>query len=339
MASKVIFAGIDVGASELVVTARRNGKPGKVKTFTNTPEGHAAIISYLNPGKHPSKACLEATGMYHLDVAVALSRAPGIAVMVMNPKAVKNFANALTQRNKTDAVDAALLAEIAELLEYKQEFTVWQAPSARVLEIRACSRRLSELSQQKARAKNQLHALKATQQTPEVVSNSVKEDIKHLENQIEALSSHTLRVIEQDAQTKQSYELINGIKWIAQASAISILGEVLVLPNEMTARQWVAHAGLDPREHTSGSSVHKKARLSKAGNRHLRCALFMPALSATRHIPQVKAFYQHLTEGLGKKKMQAICAVMRKLLHALHGILKNRRPFDGAKFYPSFATA
>jgi transposase len=339
MASKVIFAGIDVGASELVVTVRRNGKPGKVKTFTNTPEGHAAIIGYLNPGKHQSKVCLEATGTYHLDIAVALSREPGIMVTVINPKAVKNFANALMQRNKTDAVDAALLAEIAELLDYKQEFKVWQAPSANVLEIRACSRRLSELSQQKARAKNQLHALNATQQTPEVVLNSVKEDIKHLENQIDALSNHTLTVIEQDTEVKQSYELITGIKGIAKASAISILGEVLVLPAEMTARQWVAHAGLDPREHTSGSSVHKKARLSKAGNRHLRCALFMPALSAIRYIPHVKAFYQHLTDDLGKKKTQAICAVMRKLLHALYGILKNRQAFDSARFYHALPTS
>jgi len=97
--------------------------------------------------------------------------------------------------------------------------------------------------------RNQLHALNATQQTPEVVSNSVKEDIKHLENQIDALSNHTLTVIEQNVEIKQSYELITGIKGIAKASAISILGEVLVLPDEMTARQWVAHAGLDPREH------------------------------------------------------------------------------------------
>ncbi len=131
---------------------RRNGKPGKVKTFTNTPEGHTALIGYLNPDKHPCRVCLEATGTYHLDIAVALSRELGIEVTVMNPKAVKNFANALMQRNKTDAVDAALLAEIAELLDYKQEFKVWQVPSASVLEIRACSRRLSELSQQKARA-------------------------------------------------------------------------------------------------------------------------------------------------------------------------------------------
>jgi transposase len=57
-----------------------------------------ALIGYLNPGKHQSKVCLEATGTYHLDIAVALSREPGIDVTVMNPKAVKNFGKALIRR-------------------------------------------------------------------------------------------------------------------------------------------------------------------------------------------------------------------------------------------------
>jgi hypothetical protein len=72
-----------------------------------------------------------------------------------------------------------------------------------------------------------------------VVLNRVKEDIKHLENQMDVLSNHALAVIAQDTEVTQSYELITGIKGIAKASAISILGEVLVLPAEMSARQWV----------------------------------------------------------------------------------------------------
>ncbi len=81
----------------------------------------------------------------------------------------------------------------------------------------------------------------------------------------------------------------------------------------------VAHSGLDSREFTSGTSVNKQSRLTKAGNWHLRCALFMPALSATRHNVNVKAFYNHL---LDKGKIQGICAAMRKLLHTIYGILK-----------------
>lgn len=339
MAMKTVFAGIDVGAAELVVTVLRNGKAGKPKTFGNTAEGQAAVIKYLNPDKRRIQVCIEATGTYHLDLAIALSGAEGIEVMVMNPKAVKNFAQALMQRTKTDAVDAALLAEIAELLEHKGGFEVWQAPAGAVLELRGCALRLTELSRQKARVKNQLHALEATRQTPVAVLESVKDDIAHLEAQIATLEKHAVETVESDEEVKNAYALLTSIKGVGKASAISILGELLVLPDGMTARQWVAHAGLDPREHSSGSSVNKKPRLTKAGNRHLRFALFMPALTAIRFSPHVSAFYRHLTDDLGKKKMQAICAVMRKLLHAMHGMLKSGQPFDGTKFYAAPATA
>jgi len=79
--------------------------------------------------------------------------------------------------------------------------------------------------------------------------------------------------------------------------------------------------------------VHKKPRLTKAGNRYLRMALFRPALSTTRHDPFVRAYYQHLVETRGLKKIQAICAVMRKLLHAIHAKLKTSTTFESSRFY------
>jgi len=99
-------------------------------------------------------------------------------------------------------------------------------------------------------------------------------------------------------------------------------------------------AGLDPREHQFGSSVNKKPRLSKPGNRYLRLALYMPALSATRHDPNVRAYYHHLIDDRGLKKLPALCAVMRKLLLAIHAMLKTQTPFDSSRFYsPSETTA
>ena len=89
---------------------------------------------------------------------------------------------------------------------------------------------------------------------------------------------------------------------------------------------------MDPREYSSGSSVHKKVRISKAGNKHLRHSLFMPALVAVKHDPYLAAFYQHLL-AQGKFKMQALVAVMRKLLHALHAMFKNHQPYDGSKLF------
>ena len=82
----------------------------------------------------------------------------------------------------------------------------------------------------------------------------------------------------------------------------------------------------------SGKSVHKKMRLSKAGNRHIRLALYMLALSAKQHDPHEQAYFQNLIDN-GKKPLQAVCAVMRKLLHAIHGMLKHDQPFDNTRFY------
>ena len=92
-------------------------------------------------------------------------------------------------------------------------------------------------------------------------------------------------------------------------------------------------AGLDPRHHRSGDSVNKKPRISKAGNRYLRGALYMPALSATRHDPHLRGFYRHLVEHRGLRKLQAICAVMRKLLTALHAMLRSGAGFDGSRLF------
>jgi len=92
-------------------------------------------------------------------------------------------------------------------------------------------------------------------------------------------------------------------------------------------------ADLDPRQHPSGSSVSKKPHLSKAGNRYLWIALYMPALSAARHDSNVRAFYRHLTDTRGFKELQAVCAVMRKLLLAIHAMLRTNSPFDSRRFF------
>ncbi len=113
---------------------------------------------------------------------------------------------------------------------------------------------------------------------------------------------------------------------------LQILAELAVVSEGLDVRQLVAYAGLDPREHSSGTSVHKKVRISKAGNVHLRRALYMPALVAMRREPHLRAFYQRLV-GAGKLKMVALVAVMRKRLHAIYGMFKSRQPFDGSKVF------
>ena len=113
---------------------------------------------------------------------------------------------------------------------------------------------------------------------------------------------------------------------------MQLLPELLVLPDDMTVRQWVAHAGLDPRACQSGTSVDKPARISKLGNAHIRRALFMPSLVAVQHEPHVKAFFDTLV-ARGKTPLQAYVAVMRKLLHAIYGMFRTNTDFVAEKFY------
>jgi len=321
--------GIDVGCKELVVVIMVNGKARKAKSFDNTPSGHQTIIQYFKKIKGETRVCIEATGVYHFDLAVALSRADGIEVMVINPKAAHNFAKVLMKRSKTDAIDAENLAIYAE----KMLFEAWKRPADECISLRATARRIAALGKQKTQTKNQLHALESTLETPKLVIEQTKDLINILEEQIKVLRDSALVLIQQYEELEQAYALITGIKGIAQASAVQILSELMILPKDMTARQWVAHAGLDPRVFDSGSSVSKKPRISKVGNKYIRQALYMPALVASRFDPNIKGYYHHLIDDNGLKKVQAVCAVMRKLLHAIHGMLRTNKEFDGARFY------
>jgi transposase len=274
------------------------------------------------------RVCLEATGTYHLDLAVALYDA-GFELMVINPKAARRFSEALLTRTKTDPVDATVLAEFAQ----RMPFVAWQRPEQSALHLRAYARRIEALKADRTRAKNQLHAATQSVLTPSELIADLRLSIEQLDAQIAALRVHAEALIDADEPLREARDLLISVTGIATASAVQILGELCVLPAELSAKQWVAMAGLDPRHFESGTSVHKKPRLSKAGNRYLRIALFMPALSASRHNPNVRAYFLHLVEERGLKKIQAICAVMRKLLHAIHGMFKTCKPFDSSRFY------
>ncbi|MDO9163637.1 MAG: transposase [Methylococcaceae bacterium] len=92
-ASLSLFAGIDVGAEELVLVIRKNGKPFDPQKYANTRADHARLAKKLS--KLPGIiVCLEATGIYHFDLSIALHDA-GVLLMVVNPKSSHNFAKVL----------------------------------------------------------------------------------------------------------------------------------------------------------------------------------------------------------------------------------------------------
>ena len=265
--------------------------------------------------------------MYSLDLALALARHPRLEVMVINPRAVRDFARACLQRSKTDALDAQTLLEFVR----RMPFQAWQPPEAEPLELRALARRIATLTVLCTQEKNRLHAADATAELSPALRQDLETSIEQLEQRIDRLIQQSLAVIDGCPQLKKSFELLTSITGFAEKSGVQVLAELAILPPDMTARQWVAHAGIDPRQMDSGTSVHKPARISRAGNRYLRAALYMPALVAIQRNRHVKAFYDQLL-ARGKAPMQANVAVMRKLLHALHGMLRTETSFDGHKF-------
>ena len=322
------FAGIEVSKDELLVALRRGEQTLPLKTFPNTGEGHRALVRYLARKGRVVRACMESTGVYGLDLALLLHKRPGVEVMVANPRAVRHFAQALMQRSKTDPLDALMLLQFAA----RMPFQPFQPPSATALHLRALARRIEAVTDLCAAERNRLHAASAAAALPAVIRQDIRRSIAFQERALVRLARQVRQLIARDPLWQERFEQLDSIPGIAPTSAIAILAELALLSPDLDVRQWVAAAGLDPREHSSGTSVHQKTRISKAGNRHLRRALYMPALVAVRYDPYLGAFYQHLL-GNGKAKMQALVAVMRKLLHAIFGMWKHHQAYDGSLLF------
>jgi len=321
-------AGIDVSAKTLDVAMR--GLDGAISTFkvTNDPPGFAALSKRLTGGDAPARVVLEATGIYSLDLALAL-HAASVQVMVVNPRAARAFTVATMRRAKTDQVDAAALLEFAE----RMAFEPWQPPPPARLELRGYARRISDLTVQLAAERNRLHATTATHTTPAAILADLRAGIAGLETRIETLRSAAIARLEGDTELAPILRRLLTITGIGEKSAVSLLGELLLLPADMTAREVTAHAGLDPRPKESGTSMKNQRHISKMGNPRLRGALHLPAMTAVVHCPPLKAFHERLVER-GKAPKSSIVAVSRKLLHIVWYVLHHEVDFDPAKVGP-----
>ena len=322
------FAGIEVSAKELLVALRRAERTLPLESFPNTPEGHRALARYLARRGRQVRVCLESTGVYGLDLSLRLQKQRGVEVMVANPRAVRHFARALMKRSKTDPLDAVVLLEFA----VRMPFQPWQPPSPIALHLGALARRIEAITDLCTAERNRLHAAGAAQALPAAIRQDLRRSIAFHQRALARLTRQALELIAADPRLQERFQQLDSIPGIGTTSAVALLGELSRLAPDLDVRQWVASAGLDPRQYSSGTSVHKKTRISKAGNRHLRRALYMPALVAVRHDPHLGSFYQRLI-GSGKSKLQALVAVMRKLLHAIFGIFQHRQPYDGSKLF------
>ena len=276
MEKDMIKVGIDVDSQYLVCRRLKQGRFAN-KTFSNCPEGHAKLIGWVSANGSHVQACMEATGVYSFAVALALSEQEGIEVSVMNPRLIKNFAQAWLQRGKTDQLDAGTI------LEYliRMPFEPWQAPKGKLLSLQLLSRRILQLTTELRREKSRRHAALRMGKQGKFLVHDIEVNMRHLKRRIEVIESQMLKLVSEEGQLQRQYDQLKSITGIADKIAPRLLAELSSLPTDMKAKQWVAYAGLDPRPYESGTLV-KPRRISKLGNRYLRDALYLPAMTAAR---------------------------------------------------------
>ena len=314
------IVGIDVAKAKLDVALKRPAGKWRSKVVANTAAGFAELRLWLaKHGVGCAHVCMEATGVYWEGVAADLAD-HGFAVSVVNPAQIKSFAGAMGVRTKTDAVDAKVIAEFCA----DRAPSLWQPPSKSVRRLRALVGRRDALVDLRTQESNRLQVASDGE-----VRRSIEQVIATLDEQIKKIERQIAKDIDDDPTLKQQSELLASIPGVGDKTIAMFLSHYGGMLRFDKTRQAVAFAGLDTRQHESGSSVQGKPRLSKMGNSAIRRALYMPAVVAMTKTPWGKAFSSRLLAA-GKPKMLILGALMRKIVAIAYGVLKSGTPFNPA---------
>ncbi|MEN0066941.1 MAG: IS110 family transposase [Myxococcota bacterium] len=323
--AKPAAIGIDVSSKQFHVA--RHGH-ATVQVFENSLHGRRALIKAIRRNRGPISVALESTGPYGLALAIGLHKVRRIDVRYINPGAAKGYASRGLVRSKTDRVDAHALARMA----HDRVGDPWQPPSEHALNMRSWARRIRTLVNDRTREKNRLQSTEATGVLPAELLADIENSIASLDERIAGLRYRLVEYARQDHQVSDRMDLLCSIKGIAEVTAVEILAELGCMPADLTARQLVAQAGLDPRSNQSGDRDRPR-HISKMGSRYLRATLHMAALNTVRWVPEIQEFHRVLTKDRNKAQLVAYVAVARKLLHTIHGMLRTETHFDPSRFY------
>ena len=244
--------------------------------------------------------------------------AQGYAVSYLNPKQTHAFSQMKLQYNKTDKQDAKLIAEYCRLFKpdlYKPTTLLRKRLQQR-------SRRLDQLKKMR---QQEVNRSKSGIQDDFTIQQ-IQATIRYFDALIQDTKQSLRDLIVNDEILAQQRRLLLSIKGIGEQSAALILAEIDIDDFD-SAPQLAAYLGITPQHFQSGTSVNKRASISKQGNARLRSGLYMPAVVAKNHNLSCRRFAQRL-EDKGKHGKVVVIAVMRKLVHQIFGILKSGQPFN-----------
>jgi transposase len=323
-------AGIDVAQKELVVSLGRIGQSLDTevyccKTFANKLSGFKAMLIWVS--KHsleqvPVRYVMEATGVYHESLAYYLSD-QGLESSIVLPNKISNYFRTLDEKSITDKTASAAICQFG----LERKLALWQKPKKVFKTLKQLTRERDQLITERTLLKNQLHAEQAEAEPSQDSILRMQARIDLINKQEIEIRSEIAGAIKQDSKLIEQVENIITIPGIGKLTAVIVLAETNGFDLILNKRQLASYSGLDIRLKDSGTSVKSKPRISKKGNRHLRKAMHMPALSAISSDERFKAIFVRLVAKHGIK-MKAAVAVQRKLLEMIYTIWKTNRPYD-----------
>ena len=301
-------AGIDVAKGHLDLAIREDS--GEVETcrFDNNPEGIDRLEELLCE-VDPEQIVLEATGGYERPVSAALAAA-GLPVAVVNPRQTRDFARATGRLAKTDEIDARVLAFFGERIQ--PEIRPAAPEDQEVFSALVARRR--QLQKMRTAEQNRLETAPS-----EAVRLDIEEHLSFLEERLEETERQIEEAVENSPLRREEEELLCSIPGVGAATAHVLMAELPELGR--ANRQEIAKlVGVAPLNRDSGK--RRGERSTWGGRASVRKALYMAALSATRHNQRIRSFYDRLVER-GKAKKKALVACMRKLLVIMNTMMKN----------------
>ena len=317
------FTGIDVSKEKFDVGWLRDVKTGKKKTkvFKNTRAGHQQVQDWLlNNLKVPAQdivIILEPTGVYHEALMYFLHDC-GFQVLLVNPGKARKYAESLNQIHKTDKLDAVTLAWYGHAQQHK--LTLWQPEAPEIRELKVMIRRLDALEKDLQREQNRQEAAQVSLSSDRV-AQSLKDMIETLKAEIERLQQDIDNHIDRFPELKRNRQLLQSIKGIGTVMSRELV-YLFASKRFKSAKQAAAYIGLIPKLRESGK-LKGRTMLSKMGSARIRAKLYMAAVCASTHNPDIKAQKARLLKA-GKVKMQALGAAMRKLIQICFGVIKHQ---------------
>lgn len=318
--------GIDVSKAKLDCLWIRDLSAMKVKSKVqvNTPKGHKALLEWAmkQTGEQVNELhfVMEATGIYHEALAYALHDA-GAQVSVVNPAWIRSYAKSLGSVSKNDKKDSVVIARYG----MTQSPSLWEPEALEIRELKALIGRCDAVKQDIQREVSRLEKAVVSG-----VSAEVRASIETVHGQLEAEKKRLESLIDDHIDNypdlKKDRALLESIPGIGPVMARQMVA-VIRSRSFTQASQVAAFLGLIPVEHQSGTSVYSPPRLSKRGDARVRGKLYMAAVVATRHNPDIHSQYKRLLKN-GKSKMSALGAAMRKLVHICFGVLKHQAPYQ-----------